>query len=239
MYIAVCDDEKECRDNIEKHLTKLKRIYKIKYESFRSAEELLEFYKENGNIFDVLITDIEMQDMNGIELANIVRERDKGVVIFFLTSHTEYAIQCFRPEPMDFWVKPVDFDTVKSDIKRAYEKIDQSVQSIKITEKRTSIRLRYNDIIYLEKLDRKTLIHTKEKTYITNKLLSEYCRQLRSDMFVRIYQSYIVNVEYIKVLKDEEVELYEVNRKLPVGRTYASDLRDIFINFKERSAFGD
>lgn len=96
--IAICDDEKDCINWVENYLDAFRRKYKnIKWEVFYSAEELLDYYDRHGNTFDILITDIEMNQINGVELANTIRRRDKGIIIFFLTSYTEYALQCFEP----------------------------------------------------------------------------------------------------------------------------------------------
>lgn len=242
LMIAICDDDEDCVIFIENYLEQFLCIHReqeITWESFYSAEELIDYYETNGKVFDVLITDIEMKRVNGIDLANKIRTIDKNIIIFFLTSHTEYAIQCFRPEPMNFWVKPVGYDVFSEDLYRAMERINKAVRYISIMEERHMIRLNVDNIIYIEKEDRKTFIHMVNGVHITNKLLSKLEEELPEDTFVRIYQSYIVNLAFVKILKEKNVILKDTDQTLDVGRTYSENLKQRFIEFKERKAFGN
>ena len=241
MNIAVCDDEKECVEKIETHLQKLKKTYvNLKWKLFYNAEEMLSYISLGNNTFDILITDIEMGEMNGIELASVMRKNDKNLIIFFLTSHTDYAIQCFRPEPMNFWVKPIDYNILEQDIARAAERINQSMRCITITEERYPVRLNVRDIVYIEKSDRKIVLHmTDGSTHTTNKLISHIYAELPEDVFAMSYQSFIVNLSHIKILREKELVLRETDEILPVGRTYTDNLRKRFIKYRERRAFGD
>ncbi|MDO5397954.1 MAG: LytTR family DNA-binding domain-containing protein [bacterium] len=240
--IAICDDEDECVVHIERYLEKFicsNKTQEIKWESFYSAEELLDNYEQNGKEFEVLITDIEMKQLNGVDLANRIRSIDKNIVIFFLTSHTEYAIQCFRPEPMNFWVKPVSYDIFAEDLCRAVQRINKAVRYISIVEERHTIRLNIENIVYIEKEERKTLIHMINGVHKTNKLLSQFEDELPTEMFVRIYQSYIVNIAFVKLIKEKYVILKDTEQSLDVGRTYVENLKHRFIEYKERKAFGN
>ncbi len=242
LTVAICDDEEEWVIRMEHYLKKFRENHKeweIKWDSFYSAEELLNYYEQNGNEVDILITDIEMKGLNGVDLANKIRSMDKNIVIFFLTSHTEYAIQCFRPEPMNFWVKPVSYNSFSEDLCRAIQRIDKAIRYISIIEERHTIRLNVDNIIYIEKEERKTLIHMINGVHITNKLLSQIEHELPAELFVRIYQSYIVNLAFVKVLKEKHIILKHTGQSLNVGRTYAENLKRRFIEYKERVAFGD
>ena len=242
LTVAICDDEEEWVIRMEHYLKKFRESHKeweIKWDSFYSAEELLNYYEQNGNEVDILITDIEMKGLNGVDLANKIRSMDKNIVIFFLTSHTEYAIQCFRPEPMNFWVKPVSYNSFSEDLCRAIQRIDKAIRYISIIEERHTIRLNVDNIIYIEKEERKTLIHMINGVHITNKLLSQIEHELPAELFVRIYQSYIVNLAFVKVLKEKHIILKHTGQSLNVGRTYAENLKRRFIEYKERVAFGD
>lgn len=242
LMIAICDDEDESVTKTEQYLEKFihdNKEQEIKWEIFYSAEELLDYYKSNGNVFDILITDIEMKRLNGVDLANKIKSIDKSIIIFFLTGYTEYAVKCFRSEPMNFWVKPVSYDDFAEDMNRAIQRINRAVRYISIVEDRHTIRLDIDRIVYIEKKERKTLIHMVNGVHKTNKLLSQFEGELPKEMFVRIYQSYIVNIAFVKVLREKNVILKGIAQRLEVGRTYAENLKQCFIEYKERKAFGD
>ncbi|MDO5398434.1 MAG: LytTR family DNA-binding domain-containing protein [bacterium] len=235
MYVAICDDEIEYIKILEEFLVSLQKVYQgLKYKVFKCAEEVLEYYKRNGNKFDILITDIEMKDVSGVELANTVRSHDRNVIIFFLTSYREYAIQCFRAEPLNFWVKPLSYDVMREDFKRAYSRIIQSQEYITIVENRKVKEIRYDDIVYFEAWGKKTLIHTVIGEYTTNKSLSKFKEELDSNHFVRVSQTYIVNFAYVKNFSDKSLEMNGVNGSILIGRTYQSEWKKGMIKYKRR-----
>ena len=238
MRIAVCDDENEWINHIEEYIDKIKKIYKdITYDVFFSGEELLKHYNTQGNVFDIVILDIELSHVSGIEIAQKIRDRDRDVIIFFLTNYREYVYECFRSSPMNFWIKPVSYEVFKEDIKRASEKICSATQVLRITEKRNKVRIRYKDIIYIENKERKSWIYTIDGIHKTNKLLSELMQELDGKSFARVYTSYIVNLEYIHIMKEWEIILFNSDVVIPIGRTYKPELIERFINLRERENF--
>lgn len=236
MYIAVCDDNAPCVDILEKYFDKLQSKHKeLKWKCFRSAEDVLGFYGNNGNKFDVLITDIEMEGMSGVELANNIRNRDEGVIIFFLTGHSEYAPECFYSEPMNFWLKPVSFETVKSDLNRARKRIARKGEYISVIENRREYNVPCDDIIYVEKWGRKIIIHVKYGEYRINKSLADLQRELDTVKFIRVNQTFIVNMAYVRSLTKDEITLKDISGTIPIGRVYADSVKRGFIKYKERS----
>lgn len=235
MYVAICDDENEHIIQLENCMMKLRKEFQnLRWKTFGNAESFLEVYNKNKHEFDILITDIEMAGMNGVELAAQIREGNSNIIIFFLTSHTEYAIQCFRPEPMNFWLKPIEYSVFENDMKRAAQRIEAFQRYITIIEDRFPIRINYMDIKYIEKKERKTIIHTTTGSHCTNKLISHIQSELPEDLFVRIYISYIVNVSYVLSMSDKYVYIKGNKEPLILSRNYAGELRKRFISFKER-----
>ena len=118
MNIAICDDNKEYINMLEKYILD-KNAPDITCDAFYSGEELIKTYNIGDGNYDVIFLDMEMNVLNGIETANIIRKSDKHVIIVFVTSHTKYMQYCFECSPFRFLVKPVsdsDFDKVFDDI---------------------------------------------------------------------------------------------------------------------------
>ena len=238
MNIAICDDDNTWITHIEEYVSRIKKVYKeTEYDTFESGEALLKYYEMHGNVFDIVILDIEMANMSGIEAAQKIREKDTNVCIFFLTGHKEYVYDCFRPSPMNFWIKPLEYELFKEDIMRAYQRINDSNVYIKIIENRQKIRLKCDDIIYIENKDRKSWIHTVQGVYKTNKLLSELISELDDKFFVRVYKSFIINLKYIHVIAENTLELYDTDDLIPISRTYKRGLENKYISLKERENF--
>lgn len=238
MFVAICEDNNECINQIEAYIKRLD-FENIGCKSFNSAEAFLDEYEKDTRAFDILITDIEMDKMDGVELANKIRASNRKIIIFFITSYTEYAIRCFEPEPMNFWLKPVEYKVFEHDMRRAEARIKRSKRHITIVENRNNIRIDVADIVYLETKDRKTIIHLSDgNVHITNKLISHIYNELPEDLFAINHQSFIVNMAFIKVIKDRDIILNVVDIHLPVGRTCKKNLRKQFLEFNERESFG-
>ncbi len=240
MYVAICDDENEHIIQLENCMKKLHQEFpNLRWKSFHDAESFLKEYKKSCNSFDILITDIEMGEMNGVELAMQIRDHNKNIIIFFLTSHTNYAVQCFLPEPMNFWLKPIEYSILENDMRRAAKRIETSLKYITVIEDRFPVRINYMDITYIEKIDRKTIIHTVNGDHTTNKLISHIQSELPEDLFIRIYAGYIVNLHYILKMSAKEVFIKGTKKPLIVSRNYAGELKKRFISFKERKVLSN
>lgn len=241
MHIAICDDDKDCLYQLEEYLSKIKsNCMSLSWDTYVDAESFLKDYGTEKRNFDVLITDIEMGSMSGIELASKIRENNDDIIIFFLTSYTEYAIQCFRPNPLNFWTKPMSFDEVKEDIERADKILNKALRYLTIIERRGVIDINVKDILYLEKVDRKTIIYmTDGRTHETNKSITKIYMDLPDDEFIIPYQSYIVNLAYVGKVTTKEIELRGGRKYFPISRTYVNEVRKKFVKFKERKVLAD
>ena len=238
MRVAICDDQSEWTCIIEGYLTKLKNVYsQLSWDVFYSGEELLDYYKREGNVYDIVIMDIELEDMSGIEAAQKIRNADSGVIIFFLTNYKEYVYDCFKPGPANFWLKPVPEDIFFKDMNEAISRNARDNRYLRIIEDRAKMRIRCHTIIYLENKDRKTFIYTLNRVYKTNKLLSDLSLDLDNNQFVRVYKSYIVNLDYVHIIKQNEILLYDCDAVIPIGRSYRKNLNEKYMKFKIRSVF--
>lgn len=236
--IAVCDDDNMWIAHIEEYIAKIKEIYKeTEYDTYTSGEALMQHYEKNGNTYDIVILDIEMNNITGIEVAHKIRDRDSAVCIFFLTNHKEYVYECFKPAPMNFWIKPVEYEVFKEDMMRAYKCIDESSDYIKIIENRKRIRLKCDEILYIENKDRKSWLYTVSGIHKTNKLLSDLMKDLDNKIFVRVYKSFIINLRHVHIINEDYIKLYNSDEEIPISRTYKKELIDKYINLKERGSF--
>lgn len=234
MRVAVCDDDRETVRQVTEAIERFsKEYFEVAYKAFYSAEDAMHYYQMNGNTFDALITDIELHNMNGIELAKRVRDRDDDVTIFFLTAHRQYAIECFKPRPSDFWEKPLKYEDLVYGLKLALKGMRRNSGFVDVISDRITKRIKCSDIIYIEKKGRKTLLHTVSGSFMTNKSLSDFENELSPEKFVRIYQSYIINIAKIDHIQENKVKLYDVEEMLDIGRTYMSTLKRRYMKYKE------
>ena len=233
MNIAICDDNPEYVNILEQYISD-KNEPGAEYDAFFSGEELVKIYNIGEGNYDVIFLDMEMKLLNGIETANIIRKLDKHVIIVFVTSHTKYMQACFECSPFRFLVKPVsseDFDKVFSDIQK---KLSEERTTFVFTENRNKVRLFCEDIIYFECKAHYIYIHTKDKIHKICKTMAELCESIDKSMFLQVHKSFVINLNYIREIKESEIVLYDAENTVPISRTFKKQVGTAFINFKER-----
>lgn len=233
LNIAICDDNQEYINILEKYILD-KNEPEVSCDAFYSGEELVKMYNMGEGNYDVIFLDMEMNILNGIETANIIRKMDKHVIIVFVTSHTKYMQACFECSPFRFLIKPVsndEFDKVYADI---IKKLSEERTTFVFTENRNKIRLFCEDILYFECQAHYIHIHTKDKVHKICKTMAELIEGIDKTMFIQVHKSFVINLNHIREIKETELVLYDADKVIPISRTFKKQVATAFINFKER-----
>jgi len=230
MYkIALCENEeifateqhKICRDIFDK----LNIAYDIT--PFQSAEELLDVFNNNQIRFDLLILDIKMDGMDGMELARKIREADKNASIIFLTSHRDFALQGYDVNALHYLIKPVDAAVLERLIRAEYnEKFQENYLVVKVGTKH--LRIPVDEIISLETTGRLVEITLLDKSVYYSGKLTNLLPELPKDRFVRCHQAFAVNVKNIRELGKQDA-IAVSGKKVPISRTYMNDIKKVFV----------
>ena len=235
MNIAICDDNLEHINILEKELFEINKAHKIECDAYQSGESLIKAYKNSPERYDIVFLDMEMETLNGIETANAIREIDEYVIIVFITSHTEYMRESFKCSPFRFLLKPVDTEELKEVMGAVREKLSKSKKVLTFNENKALHRIFCEDIIYCESRDHYVYIHTKDETYKLCKSLSDLYKSLDNTIIFRVHSSFVVNFHYIKIVKNSFIELYHCEEKVPISRSYRKTTLEEYTNFVERS----
>ena len=209
------------------------------------AQEVLQREK-----IDLMFVDINMPDLNGVDF---VRELSSPPMVIFTTAYTEYAIEGFRLDAVDYLLKPFSFD----EFSRAVSKAKSLFELNKLREKHSltessvvdngssneatdciSIKadykvtmVRYADIIYIESVGEYVRLHLNNASAITTLFrLKNMESALPSDKFMRVHRSYIVNLSHVTEYSRSRVML-DNGEYVPVSVNY----RDAFREYIERS----
>ncbi|SCY48596.1 LytR/AlgR family response regulator transcription factor [Flavobacterium caeni] len=200
--------------------------------AYQSSREALSAIEKNK--VDVIFLDIDMPNYNGIE----VRKRALDIpACVFITSHTEYAIEGFELDALDYIVKPLTFDrftkTVKRiedfmDLRNKAELFEASIggDAIFIKEGHSETKVKLTDVLYLEALKNYTLIATPEKKH---RVLLNIGMLLKDDnfrSFVRVHRGFAVQKHFIKKISAQEIELAD-RIAIPIGRNYKDNLSQL------------
>ena len=229
LRIAVCDDENSWINHLENHLVRLNKVYKnITWDVFYSGEQLLDCYTK-GRKYDVLIADIELDGINGIELSRKIRKMDKKIIIIFLTNYDKYIRDCFECAPSGFLDKPVSYEELKSTLERvAIDVVNSNYFTFK--NNRQEYRITYDEILYLNSDKRKIVLHTLDTIYEFWGKLKDYKEILLQHGFVITHNSFCVNPAYIVKRTKSQVTLSNGD-VIPISNSCRENFENTYLNF--------
>ncbi|MBC6608078.1 response regulator transcription factor [Hymenobacter sp. BT188] len=190
-------------------------------------------FLRSGEQADILLLDIEMPHLSGLDLVRLLPEPQPEVIL--VTTHRDFAVDAFALKVTDYLVKPVDYARFSQAIALAAERrvaitpspvsteppISKSNTDIFVKVNNRMLRLDFNEVLYIEALSTYSVIVTptqKHIVYLTLKAISE---RLPLAHFVRVHRSYIVNTQRIDSIENNMLQVgpYEV----PVGKSYQDD----------------
>ena len=222
----VLDDEPLGREIIEEYVNKTPFLELSA--SFGKPLEALNYLQANK--IDILLTDIEMPQLNGLQFIDSLKSKP---LIIFITAYRDYAIEGFESGVVDYLVKPVAYNRFIKAITRAQEslKAKEFVQTdnefelarIFIKSDNKLVKIFFEDIVYIEALKDYLRIHISEKErYITHSTMKAMEEKL-PDYFFRIQRSYIINTKYIKSFYGNTVKL-SIGESLGISTNHKAEL---------------
>lgn len=215
--IAVCDDETLELDLISTVVERwsAQTNNKVNIETFPSAESFL-FHYEECKDYDILLLDVEMGEMSGIELAKQIRKDNKHVEMVFITSHFEFAGEGYEVDALHYLVKPVKEEKLLDVLDKAAKKLSEEPASLVISCDGEVVRLFADDILYVESFLHYISIHTAKQEYKIKKNLSDFEKEV-SENFFRIHRSFLVNLKSVVRISRTSV-LLKGAVELPLAR---------------------
>jgi LytT family two-component system response regulator NatR len=204
LKVGIVDDRPIDLDKVVGIVSRLDRV-EIVFATTSAAEAYERIKKEE---IELLIADIEMPDLSGYELADIIHSHALHIDVIFVTANSGYAVHAFEINVHDYIMKPYTKERLTTSIERVLEKSRQAEITGRIYIKhKTNIHIiQKKDIIFIERTGRSSTIHTKQDRVKTYQTLKELEGELRERDFIRSHRSFIINIHYI-----QNFELYAKN----------------------------
>lgn len=233
----VIDDDILQRDAVALYISKLPQLETVA--TCANGVEALQVLTSEP--IDIVFSDIEMPELSGL---NLLRTLKKAPVFVFISSHSEYAVESYNLDVIDFIVKPVTLERLLKAANKAIEYIELKKhapvsQSATLAEKdnyfyiRESndlIRIMYDDVGYIESMGNFSRIYTtKDARHITLVNLKNLEAQLPAASFTRIHKQYIINHHLITAISSDEIRIAD-KFTLPLSPAYRQELLNKTVN---------
>jgi len=225
LRIAICDDEKSICNQLEEILEKLGREFleNIQIDIFYSGEKLCQYLAAN-NYLDIIFLDIELNEMNGVEVGQVIRDKilNETTQIIYISGKETYAMELFKIRPLDFIIKPFNYEKIKEIFNIALRIIQKDDNIFQYKIGHTTYNVLIKNIIYFESRNREIIIHTINGSEVFYGKLNKIYEHFVQFKFIQIHKSYLVNynhiikLEYHRVTMSNKVVLpiSQANRKI-------------------------
>ncbi|BFH14405.1 LytTR family DNA-binding domain-containing protein [Paenibacillus melissococcoides] len=236
LKVAICDDSMKEHQQFQTFFAQLSEDTSNNFEIyyFFSGEALLQHYKQHGRYtFHVLMLDVEMEGMDGIETARTIRSLpDREVQIIYTTHYPQYMIDSFDVQPFHYMIKPVAYEQFQVIMGRLCDYINAAIRQYVIVKTDAGeIVLRASDIIAIVKIDKRHVeVITIERRFTTVCTLADFTSKLNA-FFYQIYRSIIINLEYVHKFTSDTVFMSN-KESFPLGRSYKKGIHEAYIRYR-------
>lgn len=224
MYrIVICEDDTLQRHELNNFISKIfKEISNnIEFFEFSSGEEALEANLEG---VDIYFLDIQMNKLNGMDLAKKIREQNKISEIIFITSLLEYIQDGYKVRAYRYLIKPIKYEDLKEHILSCISDIIKRRENfMMIKENGMTHKIDIKEITYIEIIKKDITIHTIHKKYNIKNRIKNLEKELDIYNFFRCHKSYLINMEHIEVIGKDNVMIEDT--EIPVSKYRMSDLK--------------
>lgn len=233
MRCIIVDDEPIARKGIQKIVDQISKLELLG--CFNSAEAASMFMM--GNSVDLVFLDIQMPGINGIEFA---RNIPKNTLVIFTTAYSEYALDSYEVEAIDYLVKPIEADRLKKAVDKAisYHSLllseeNKSVGNIEdeyifVKSDRRYFKVNLKEILFIEGLKDYVIIQLAEQRIITRMNLKTMHELLPKSTFLRINRSYIVNTTHIDSFDNNDIFIQKY--EIAIGSFYRDSFFEEFVS---------
>lgn len=238
-HVAICDDDEQQRELVRHMLTafSLKTNIELHITTFSSGEQLLAHYEDQRETFHLLILDVEMGGLNGIQTAQEIRKfKIMDVQIMFLTSYPEYMVQSFDVMTFQYLIKPIQESVLEEKLIKLHQYFQaMDKKYLVIKSDYDDLMLKYEDILWIEVIKSLTVKHklkviTRDNSYETKGILSAYAATLKEHGFMHIHRSVLINLMHVHKFTGAQVTMLD-GTSLPIGRSKIKEVKDTYTKY--------
>ncbi|WP_418969548.1 LytR/AlgR family response regulator transcription factor [Alloscardovia omnicolens] len=232
--LAIADDDTNIRELLAQYVERYCEEYSSSLEivSFASGTELLDALAKQT--FDVIFLDIEMPGLSGMDTAREIRRTDSTVIIVFVTNLSQFALQGYEVQAMDYIVKPLSYFDFALKMTRIVKAVCGKNSIVTVLE--TTDGLRYvdvSDITFLEARNHYIYVHMQHGySYKIRDSMTHQAHRFEKYGFLRVHKSFTINMKHIDALYTNEIIC--AGKNIPIGRLFKKHIQPAFLAYAER-----
>jgi len=230
---VIVEDEPLARNLMTEYVRKVPALLNL-VEACSSPLAALEVLRNNN--VDILFLDVQMPEITGISLLKVLQKKP---LVVLTTAYSEYALEGYELDVADYLLKPITFERFLRTVDKLVQRLETKATPAPAPERTSSepspafvfvkdgtklVKVRLDDILYVEGLKDYVTIHTRTQKVISLQRLKALEEQLPADKFIRIHNSYIVALDAIEVIHKGDVQIGQA--VLPIGETYKKAFKE-------------
>ncbi len=214
--IAIVDDDDGFVEQINQFIHRFIEETEIKCALTRYTNGI-DFVSEYNPIYDIVLLDIDMPMMDGMETAMRLRQIDKDVPVIFVTNMMQMAVRGYEVSALDFIVKPITYLSFAQKMKKAIDFAERNNNHGFVLKTQDGFKkVQVRDIKYVEVFGHSLIYHTQQGDIKVRGVLSQVESELEAYSFLRCSNCFLVNLRYVDNFTSTSVEVDGV--ELPISR---------------------
>lgn len=226
----IVEDEPLARNLITEYVKKVPYLVLVK--ACSGALEAMEVLRTTA--VDLLFLDIQMPELTGI---SFLKSLQKKPLVIFTTAYSQYALEGYELDVTDYLLKPITFERFLKAVDKANQRISGVAPAptaekpaevpsnfIFVKDGTKLVKIRWDDILYVEGLKDYVTIHTRTQKVISLQRLKVLEEQLPVDKFIRVHNSFIIALDAIDSVHKDKIQIGQA--LIPIGDTYKKDFRE-------------
>jgi two-component system LytT family response regulator len=224
----IVEDEPLARNLLTEYVSKVPYLNLMK--ACSGALEAMEVLRTNP--VDLLFLDVQMPELTGIAF---LKSLQKKPLVILTTAYSEYAIEGYELDITDYLLKPITFERFLKAVDKASQRLSGNHTAtekpaealpdfIFVKDGTKLVKIRWNDILYVEGLKDYVTIHTRTQKVISLQRLKVLEEQLPADKFIRVHNSFIVALDAIDSVHKDKIQIGQAH--IPIGDTYKKSFRE-------------
>ena len=216
----IVDDESGAVEILARYVERTPELELVR--TFRDSIEALTFLA--GHDVDLIFLDIDMPNLDGMHLSELIRDKDIQVV--FCTAYSEYAVESYEKDAIDYLLKPISYERFLKAVQKALKARAEQAKpepngKVFIKSGPRIHQVNTGEVLYLEKKGHYVVFHTTERELLSRMNMSDLMNALPSDSFMRIHRSFVVAMNKIDTIEKNMVVIK--GKKIPIGESYRAD----------------